>query len=433
MLRTGYRFLLITAITSPLLWAAWFLWQDETYAVDTSEFDISEPQTMTTLPLLIRKPLKHVLSNRAENPEIDTAVLIKIVEKYRQRRPLDPQGWLWASELSKLTNNNSDASRFFSVAHSLSRNSGSMLMKVFNRYLELGLVDEAIPVAHDLVFAQPERFRSLFYLLSRLTNDYSALVEKMIPQRVPSYGKYAPDLYYSWALNDAVRAKNKLLAHALWSKIPSKFKQTSGYGLNYLNFLVGSQNWDDVPAVWHELTGKAFDSGDILQADFETQMHRNSPCWQSTPIPGAAWSYDSNAFEGSSSLRLEFDGNENINFNHLACHVSVEPGQSYKLSGMWAGRGISTLSGPYVDVFSQNSKGVYVRSEQMLGNWPWLSFELNINVPHDIEVVTIRIRRNKTDLIDSKISGHVWFDDFKMVKQTAENELEKTYYNAEGT
>jgi len=421
-------------VASPLLWVAWLLWQNEMLAAsaEPGKYDIGSLQSLDSIPSLASKPLREVLTRNINNQEIDKALLLEVASKYRQRRPLDHQGWLWASELSQSSGNSAAAADYFSVAHSLSRNSSSMLMKVFNRYLELGLVDEAMLVAHDLVFAQPNKFRSLFYLLSRLSDNYPALVEKMIPSNVPAYGNYAPDQYYSWAIDDAIKAKNQELAHAIWVAIPAKFKRNSKYGLNYLNYLVSLQHWADVAPVWLEHVGNSIDAGEILTSDFESTINKNSPCWQSTNMPGVTWSIDSNSFTGKGGLMLEFDGNENVNYNHLFCHVAVESNQTYRLSGMWAGTGISTLSGPFVDVFFATDKGVNVRGEQMLGNWPWLKFGVNFTVPDNIEIITIRIRRIKTDLIDSKISGRVWFDDFKLEKLAAPVDFEQANERAVG-
>jgi len=39
---------------------------------------------------------------------------------------------------------------------------------------------------------------------------------------------------------------------------------------------------------------------------------------------------------------------------------------------------------------------------------------VDFDVPEDINFVEIRVRRRATDLLDSKISGTVWFDSFKL-------------------
>lgn len=419
---------LLIIVTFPLLWAAWLLWQDEALTKRIAEggLTINTPEELSNLPPLVSKPLRQTLLMAPINLTNDIAIASEIAQEYRQRRPLDSQGWLSSSELSQAEDDSDKTAEFLSVAHSLSRNHITTLVKVFNRYLELGLIDQAIPVARDLVYAQPDRFRNVFYLLSQLTSDYRTLAREAIPPNVPDNRNYSADLYYSWALSDAIRAENTVLAQAVWDAMPEPLQLNSRQGLHYLNYLVRQKSWQETENVWQDLLGEGSVEGEILYADFELPMSENSPCWQTMPTPlGVAWSVDSNAYSGDASLMVEFDGTENVGFYHLVCLVPVKPNYSYRLTGMWKGDEISTLSGPYVDVFLGSHNKLVQRSEPMVNSWPWMKFEITFDVPDDTKIASIRIRRTKSNLIDSKISGRVWFDDLKLNEFEKMNELEE--------
>lgn len=426
--------LILVIFALPLIWAAWRLWQDDALSKSIAEgkLNISSTAELLDLPPLVSKPLREALLMAPINLTNDLGLRADIAQAYQHRRPLDALGWLSSSEVSQALNDANKASEFLSVAHSLSRNHSTTLIKVFNQYLELGLVDEAMSVARDLVYAQPNKFRNVFYLLSQLTTDYRGLAREAIPLNVPDNRDYSADLYYSWALSDAIGAKNTLLAQAVWDAMPEQLQLNSRQGLHYLNYLVRQQSWQETKSVWQDLLGKGIVEAEILNADFELPMPENSPCWQTMPTPlGVAWSVDSNAYSGDASLMVKFDGTENVGFHHLVCLVSVKPNSSYRLTGMWKGAEISTLSGPFVDVFIPGQNVSAQRSEQKLNDWPWLKFEVTFDVPEGTEVASIRIRRTKSNLIDNQISGCVWFDELKLEKLMRVDKLNESQTHAD--
>jgi hypothetical protein len=413
-----FTFLLLS-IAAVWLWVAWLIWQNDTLSerITAGDLEIDGPQALLSLPPLVTGPLRQVLFQGSQTVDADNAFLATVADEYIRRRPLNSDGWLLASQFRQRNHETELAAAYLGTAHLLSRTNSPILMKVFNRYLALGLIDQAMPVAKDLVFAKPDSFRKLFYLLTRLNTDYPAVVEQVIPSKVPTHREYQPAIYYSWALNDAVRAKNDKLAEAVWAATPAPLKLDSAFGLNYLNYLVSLQDWQKVQPVWQGLTGETIEFGQVARADFELPLDANSPCWQAKETAGASWALDDYAYQGKQSLKVEFDGEENPYYAHLSCFVPVQPGATYTLTGRWAGEGISTLSGPFLDVYAPGVKGFYKRNQAMLGNWPWAEFEVGFTVPEGAEVISVRVRRNKTDAFDSKISGRVWFDDFELVEK----------------
>ena len=271
-------------------------------------------------------------------------------------------------------------------------------------------------VAHSLVQANPKEFRKIFYLLTRLNSNYAEVVSSVIPSNVPSHHDYPKDLYYKWALNDALRAKNLALADAVWNAIPSELKHNSDYGLTYLQFLAKLQQREKIMFVWEELVGNEVVIGQIYDPSFERRNSPQSPCWNRREVKGAEWSLVNESFKGPLSLLINFSGEENVLYAHVSCMVLVEPGRSYTLKGMWSGKGISTLSGIFLDITSPGVRSFYKRSDVKLGDWEWSRFTVNFNVPDNVHALIIRVRRKKTDLLDNKISGKVWFDQFELIQ-----------------
>ena len=76
----------------------------------------------------------------------------------------------------------------------------------------------------------------------------------------------------------------------------------------------------------------------------------------------------------------------------------------------------------FIDIAFPGSKKSIVRSDALIGSWPWTNFELDFKVPAEAVFAVIRVRRNRTNLLDSKISGSVWFSGLTLDEITPQTE-----------
>ena len=65
----------------------------------------------------------------------------------------------------------------------------------------------------------------------------------------------------------------------------------------------------------------------------------------------------------------------------------------------------------------------------MIGTWHWVDFQVVLDVAEDAHFAKIRIRRAKTELLDSKISGRVWFESIKLeaIGEVSEKTAEEAF------
>ena len=94
----------------------------------------------------------------------------------------------------------------------------------------------------------------------------------------------------------------------------------------------------------------------------------------------------------------------------------MESGADYNLTWRSEGEGITTLSGIFFDVFFPGIDGKYYRSEGLIGSWQDANRSLKFRVPEEASFAKIRIRRQRTELLDSKIFGAVKLSNFKLQK-----------------
>lgn len=432
-LQRFYQYVLFPIVIIGFLWLAWLIWQNEMTSLDIDyKQSVSETRSVDALNAIVKElpplaiqPIRDFLYAASNDIDVDNELLVKIADEYIKRRPLDADGWLWASQFSQRLNNVPEAKRYLSVAHKLAKNNTPKLNQVFTRYLELGLIDEAMPVARDIAYASPNRFRRLFYLLTRLNRDYSHVVQQVIPDKVGGLRRYDDYVYFKWALTDAIRAKNEQLANAVWLSVPQKAKTNPQFSLPYLKYLASLQSSSNLMAVIKQVYNQEYSIGEIVDSGFENKLSADHHCWEARSVPGVVVKNSTRKHLGESSLLLEFEGIDNISYYHTGCLVAVESGSFYRFSGHWSGESITTLSGPFVDIYSPGIKGLYKRSEAKSGSWPWQKILIEFQVPDNVEVLSIRIRRARTDNLDSKISGKVWFDtfDLKKINEGAKNTL----------
>jgi len=160
--------------------SGWLLIENEFIInnVKSGEVKIDSYDELDSLTPILVAPLKQTLNQDALTATLDNDVALKISQEYIKRKPIDPQGWLWQSLYHQRAGDLPSAEKSLKVAHRLSTVNTPMLINVFNRYLELNLIAPAMDVARDISYSQPQQFRQIFYLMSRLNPDYEEVVEE---------------------------------------------------------------------------------------------------------------------------------------------------------------------------------------------------------------------------------------------------------------
>jgi len=413
-----YKVILFFTIMVPgflsLVFAAWLMWKSDSMQGELNGVAVHSMNQPIDYPVLVVDPIKSFLSKASSEANVNIDDVFKALEIYLSRNPLDAEAWLIGSKLYQQSSNDDLASLYLSVAHRLSETNTPVLLKVFNRYLELNLIPEAMPVARDISIANPSEFRRLFYLMSRLRDDYAYTVANMIPKEtlnktfVLNEASDIGNVYYQWAMKDSIRLGNHLLAKEIWSVIPTEEKFDSAIGVDYLAYLSKFQSVNKLQFVWKDVVGAHMADGALLNY----KGAGASPCWR--VIPNDNVDVDIAGVDDSTVLAVNFLGEANVNYNHLRCLTPVKPQKKYRLSGRFKSKDITTLSGPYIDVYIPGVNKIINRTESIIGNSLWQDFQTDFNVPENVSFVELRVRRRPTNLLDSKISGAVWFDSLKL-------------------
>jgi hypothetical protein len=136
--------------------------------------------------------------------------------------------------------------------------------------------------------------------------------------------------------------------------------------------------------------------------------------WTINQTPGAEVSMDhSVAFEGKSSLKIRFNDRENVDFHHVYQWIPWKPHTEYRLKVNMKTEGVTTQSGPRIEVSGIDS-ALYGVSESLTGDNDWKELRINFQTPVQSQGGLLRVRRQKTKNSDRFISGTVWIDHVRL-------------------
>jgi hypothetical protein len=157
------------------------------------------------------------------------------------------------------------------------------------------------------------------------------------------------------------------------------------------------------------LTNGGFEKDKILGGGFD---------WKIGNVTGAKVSFDhSVSFEGKRSLKIIFDGKENVDFNHIYQYTALKPNTDYVLKAQMKTRAVTTKSGLKIEIVGIGSS-FHGTSESMIGDNDWKELVVAFRTLPQSKGGLVRVRREKTEKFDRYISGAVWIDKVSLTEKS---------------
>jgi len=223
--------------------------------------------------------------------------------------------------------------------------------------------------------------------------------EVIVPTHVPN--TKAANLL---ALNYFIGQGSEVGADLSWDRLKI-FNTRTQERFEYFNYLLSRGQ----PHVAYEVFVHAMDEdriAGVFNGGFEQTPMNGGFDWQiSSTLNEEARRVTTESRDGMGSLRIEFGGESNVNYQRVSHRLPVEPGQSYELTFWMRTDRISTDEGVYVEIEGQ-------RSEAPLGTTYWDEFTIPFTASS--EMTTIRVRRNPSRKLDNRLNGTVWLDEFEL-------------------
>lgn len=133
-------------------------------------------------------------------------------------------------------------------------------------------------------------------------------------------------------------------------------------------------------------------------------------------MSAATFAFDSAvAHSGTRSLRVEFDGTENVDFGHVFQYIPVARDTRYHFSAFVQTQAITTDRGIGFEILDVNHpEQVQVATAELKGTNDWAVLETDFHTGPQTDAVKITLRRVPSWKFDNKLSGTVWIDDVEL-------------------
>ena len=260
-------------------------------------------------------------------------------------------------------------------------------------------------------------FRNINYMIAheKKVQDTLQLLDGHLEGDVANVVKVLHHDNLSPYLNWLMRWKRIDDTYPVWRKMAGIGKPDLDIIHRYVHFLVVHNRIRKAEQIWQPYSG----SNGITNAGFEAEVTRLGFDWRFWNDTKDLWEIQrvkTPIREGSHALEVSYAGRGNISFHHLYQIVPVEPRNSYRLSYAWRSWRVTTDQGPFVEIYGYNRKGIYYKGPMINGTKDWQTEMIEFIPPKGCEAVVVRLRRKPSRRFDSKISGTVWLDDFRLEK-----------------
>jgi hypothetical protein len=368
-----------------------------------------------------RNPRNWYLLGRSYLYDLEQPDPAKAVTALRKSVELDPYSAEAMLDLAIAYYSEGDAAQARAALVSAQRvypQSADVAWSFGNFLLRQGEKDAAFAELRKSLELDPTRAAEAFSRAWQLEPDADGLLDKVIP---PSAVTLVP------ILGNLSNAGDLESAHAVWYRLAALHEKVPlPYIKAFFNALISKRLADEAARLWPEAVSIMQNppppdpTGSLLwDGGFESGVNEGGFAWRFTPVGrNLQISFDrSEKHSGEQSLRILFNGRENINFEDV-CHLFIpEFGQNYVLSAWVKTQSLTSSEGLRLQISVYNRIGaiVAVQSGEIHGTQPWTQLSMNWTAPQDAGTGNVCLRRKMSDMPGSDIQGAAWIDDVRML------------------
>ena len=210
------------------------------------------------------------------------------------------------------------------------------------------------------------------------------------------------------------------VSRTLWNHLLASDPPLSmNEGRFYLQYLLDNGQSAAAREAWlelangNELHDSEFESGGnaVWNGDFEHPLQGRPQGWTlGRSDHFRAKLVRNEGVDGSTALRIEFLGKENLSFAAVSQNLVVEPGMKYQLTAQVRAEEISTDEGLFLELLEKSSGRVLFSTDPVRGTQDWKEELGVIQISDTEEGLVFRLRRRPSRMLDNKIRGKIWLD-----------------------
>jgi tetratricopeptide repeat protein len=338
------------------------------------------------------------------------ADVVRLSEKAAQLSPYNADYWADLGAAYEWAGRNDDALHAFTRARALFPNSSEINWKAANFYVRTRRTSEALAALQKVLLEDSSKERQVFVLAVNATNDNQQILNEMLPRRAPVILDY---------LNFQIETGRMEAADQTWAALlESKLPFELARSFPYLDVLIQRRDVDRLTAAWaalcarfpQEVCARESIPNLITNGDFAFAPLNGGLDWRVIPVQGAAVSEDpSVGVAGSKSLRIEFNGTQNLDYDHFLQYVPVSPNTVYTFSAYMRAQGITTDSGPRFEVLDAfDPSKLFLSTENVTGTSDWSAHQSELKTGAKTRLLIVKIARAASRKFDNQLAGTIW-------------------------
>ena len=344
--------------------------------------------------------------------QVDLKEAAKYFRKAIERNPLEQEYWLNLARIFQRMGESGASERALENAILVFPTSYRGRWVAGNLLLQRGELERALPHFSYILSNYPNQSSLVYDIWLKTVDDPDFILERLIPGDPSSLNQYLAYLYGAGDMESAIKA---------WAKLASLgYKADRREIIRHIDFLISRGELSGAAHIWeaklreeglpvppdgNAVTNGGFERGAILGGGFN---------WKVGTIAGAEVSFDHTvAFEGRSSLRIAFNGKENLDFHHVYQYVVLKPSTHYLLKAHMKTEAVTTKSGLKIEIVGLGP-ALHRASESLTGDNGWKELTVPFRTPAHSQGGMIRVRRERTDKFDRFIAGTVWVDNVQI-------------------
>ena len=348
--------------------------------------------------------------------QVDLMESSQYLQKAIEKNPLEQEYWLNLAKVLQRTGEMVNSEQALEKAVLTFPTGYKGRWTAGNLLLQQGAIDKAFSHLSYILTYYPNQSSLVYDVCERVVDDPGVILDRLVPEEPKSLNQYLDHLYESGDKETAKKA---------WEK-----KVSLGYGmereeaLKHIDFLISQSEFQDAFQVWkarlrEEDRPIPSDHDLITDGGFEQEKGFGRGFdWKVEKVVGAEISYDpSTAYKGKRSLKIVFNGKENVDFHQVSQYVPLKSDREYILKAHMKTKGVTTRSGLKMEVSGINP-GMHQASEPLIGDNDWKEMVISFRTGANASGGLVRFRRERTDKFDRFISGTAWIDNVQLIEIT---------------
>ena len=347
----------------------------------------------------------------------------KAMEEFRRAaelNPDDPQVWVNLAAAAEFSGRTHEAESYLRRADFLAPRIPEYQWAIGNFLLLHANLNDAFPHLKMALAGTRKYDQVIFDTAWKASGDPDFILHALIPLDLQSEFSYLDYLKGHQHFQET---------RAVWQRIlssPGKFSPQDSS--SYIDSLINAHDSEGAFEVWTDLRNRGmipFSSAKsrqdlITDGDFEEPLLNMGFGWRIAAEQDVYAGLDESTYHSPGhSLLVQFTGKENVNYRNVFQYVKVEPMKTYQLRAFLKTEGITTDSGPRLEVRDAYEPALLNKSTESLTGTTvgWAQEGIDFETGPKTELVVVSLIRLPSQKLDNFISGSVWLDDVKLIQQ----------------